>query len=290
MSGAERAKRAMMGPYGAPLRWAHRAAVRTQLGTMGAIGRVRVRRSAARDAWLAERLTITAKTFLRPATAERMVRTARAAFTGRIVIADDSPTPMAPPDDRTTVLALPFNSGVATGRNAAIAAVTTPYVMVTDDDAVFTRGTDLAAAVSYLEDNPEVDAICATLVELPRWYVWAYGDEGELFPGHLPPLRPFGEVVDGLPVVLKGPQVYLARTERLREVPYDEQLRMVDHKDFFSRACGRLVFVRAPGLVLFHARTPFDAAYTSYREDTAPDLAYLGRKWSGGAHRGDHTE
>lgn len=279
MSQRERVKRLMLTPYGAPLRVAHRLTVRCQLGTVATVDRVRVRRDRERDAWLAEQLTVTAKTFLRPATARRFVRATRRTFTGRIVLADDSPEPMAAPDARTTVLGLPFNSGVSVGRNAAIAAVTTPYVMVTDDDVVMTAGTDLAGAVEFLEDHPDVDAVCATLIELPRWYAWPYGDELELLPGHLPPLRAFGEVVDGLPVVLKGPQVYVARTERLRTVPYDEQVRMVDHRDFFSSASGRLVFVSAPGLLAFHARTPFDRTYTSYRDDVARDLDYLGDKW-----------
>ena len=280
MSRVERVKRLMMTPYGAPLRVTHRLVVRGQLGIVAGADRVRARSDPERDDWLAQRLTVTAKTFLRPATARRFVRTTRRAFTGRILLADDSPQPMAAPDERTTVLALPFNSGVAVGRNAAIAAVTTPYVMVTDDDVVMTAGTDLAGAVAFLEEHPDVDGICATLIELPRWYTWPYGDERELFPGHLPPLRAYGDTVDGLPVVMKGPQVYVARTERLRQVPYDERLRMVDHRDFFSSASGRLVFVSAPHLVAFHARTPFNAEYTSYREDVGKDLSYLGAKWS----------
>ena len=279
VSRVERAKRVMMGPYGAPLRIAHRIAVRGQLGAVATVDRVRTRQAAEQDDWLAERLTVTAKTFLRPATARRFVRTTRRAFTGRIVLADDSPEPMAPPDDRTTVLRLPFNCGVAVGRNAAIAAATTPYVMVTDDDVVMTAGTDLAGAVSFLEEHADVDGVCATLIELPRWYTWPYGDERELFPGHLPPIRPYGETVGGLPVVMKGPQVYVARTDRLREVPYDENIRMVDHRDFFSSAAGRLVFVSAPQLAAFHARTPFDKTYSSYREDVGRDLSYLARKW-----------
>ena len=165
------------------MRLGHRVTVRSQLGALATVDRVRVRRDREQDDWLADRLTVTAKTFLRPATARRFVRTTRRAFTGRIVLADDSPEPMASPDDRTTVLALPFNSGVAVGRNAAIAAARTPYVMVTDDDVVMTAGTDLAGAVRFLEDNPEADGVCATLIELPRWYTWSYGDERELFPG-----------------------------------------------------------------------------------------------------------
>jgi beta-1,4-N-acetylgalactosaminyltransferase 2 len=279
VSRVERAKALMMGPYGAPLRLAHRAVVSGQLGAVAAADRLRARRDSERDEWLADQLTVTAKTFLRPATARRFVRSARRTFTGRIVLADDSPEPMAAPDDRTTVLALPFNSGVCVGRNAAIAAVTTPYVLVSDDDVVMTAGTDLAGAVMFLEEHPEADAVCATQIELPRWYASAYGDERELFPGHQQPLRPYGDSVGGFSVLMKGPPVYVARTERLRQVPYDENIRMVDHRDFFSSASGRLVFVSSPHLVVFHARTPFNKTYTSYREDVARDLAYLARKW-----------
>jgi len=280
MSRAERVKRVMMGPYGAPLRLAHAATVRAQLALVTSVDRVRFRRRED-PAWLADKVTVAAKTFLRPATAARMVRSVRRAFPGHIVIADDSPEPMRPPDDLTEIVAMPFNSGVPRGRNAALARVRTPYVLVTDDDAFFTRGCGLDGAVRFLEEHPEVDAVCAQLVELPRWYTWGYGDERELFRGHLPPRVPFGEVVDGLPVVPKGPQIYVARTEALRGVPYDENIRMVDHRDFFSSACGRLVFVHDPSFVAFHARTPFNRTYTTYREDVTADLAYLSQKWRG---------
>jgi hypothetical protein len=278
---AGRVKRAMMTPYGAPLRLVHTATVRSQLAVVAVVDRVRFRRRED-PAWLTDQVTIAAKTFLRPVIAARMVRSARRVFPGRIVVADDSPEPMSPPDSLTEIVPMPFNSGVSRGRNAAVALVRTPFVLVTDDDAVFTRGSGLANAVRYLEEHPEVDAVCAVIVELPRWYTVTYARaEEELFPGHLPPRVPFGEVIGGLSVVPKAPQTYLARTEALRTVLYDENIRMVDHRDFYSSACGRLVFVQDPGFVAFHARTPFDRTYTAYRDDVAADLDYLRQKWRG---------
>jgi hypothetical protein len=279
MLDGERVKRAMLTPYGAPLRLAHTGAVRAQLTAVGGLDRWRFRRRPD-PGWLADEITVAAKTFLRPRTARRMVRSLRRVFPGRIVIADDSPEPMSPPDDSTEIVAMPFNSGVSRGRNAALDQVRTPYVLVTDDDAVFTRGSGLADALRFLQQHPEVDAVCAVIVELPRWYTVTYTRaEEELFPGHLPPRVPFGELIGGLPVVPKAPQTYLARTEALRSVRYDENLRMVDHRDFYSAACGRLVFVQDPRFVAFHARTPFDRTYTAYREDVAADLDYLRHKW-----------
>jgi hypothetical protein len=267
-------------PALAPIRVLHRSVVRSQLALVALVdaGRGRGRREPE---WLSGRLTITAKTFERPATAARMVRSARRVFSGRIVLADDSRTPMVPPDDATVVVGLPFNSGVPRGRNAALARVETPYTLVTDDDVVFTRSADLDGVVEYLDAHRDVDAVCARLIELPRWYTVGYAvHETDLFPGALPPRRRPGELIGGLPVVLRGPQVFIARTESLRSVPYDENIRMVDHRDFFSMASGRLVFVHDPDFVVFHARTPFNVFYTSYRNDVGADLAYLASKWS----------
>ena len=88
-----------------------------------------------------------------------------------------------------------------------------------------------------------------------------------------------GERVGGLPVRLKIEQTYLARTEAIRRVRWDPQIRMVDHADFFSRASGEIVVVLDQAIRAYHARTPFDPEYTRYRLDIAPDQAYLGRVW-----------
>jgi hypothetical protein len=42
------------------------------------------------------------------------------------------------------------------------------------------------------------------------------------------------------------------------------------------------VYVSSPDLVALPARSPFDREYTSFREDVARDLVYLGRNGPGG--------
>jgi hypothetical protein len=262
---------------GSAVRVAHGTVVSAQLVVVGAVDSVRCRGQEEPE-WLADKLTIAAKTFLRPTTARRLVTSARRVFSGSIVIADDSPVPMAPPDSGTEVVPLPFNSGVAIGRNAALARVHTPYTLITDDDVVFTKATRIAQAVDYLEANPRVDGVCAMLIELPRWYTKDVRDY-PLFKGAKPALLPVGSSVGGLPVILMGPQIFVGRTESLRSVPYDENIRMTEHRDFFSMASGRLVFVQDPAMGVFHARTPFNREYARFRRDTEADAAYLGTKW-----------
>lgn len=173
---------------------------------------------------------------------------------------------------------MPFNSGVSVGRNAALNAVDTEFVLVTDDDLVFTAATDVDAARRRLQACPDIDVVGFLRVELPRWMAHDFGPDA-LFEGHREPLRRWGELIDGLPVRYKIEQTSLARTRAIRRVRWDPNIRMVDHSDFFSRAAGEIVVVLDPSIRAYHARTPFDPEYTKYRLDVAPDQAYLGRVW-----------
>lgn len=284
-------KRVMLGRGGAPLRLAYRGAVSVELAAVTAFARLHRGPDDAERAETARRVTMAVKTFERPAVARRLVRGARRVFDGRIVLADDSRVPMTHPDAGVDVIALPFNSGVAVGRNAALDAVTTEYVLVTDDDIVFTAASDVDRARRFLDANPEADVVGFLLVELPGWYANDHGPD-TLFAGHDEPLREWGTLVGGLPVRYKIPQVYLARTRSLMRVRWDENIRMVDHRDFFSRAAGRLLVVLDPGNHVYHARTPFDAGYIRYREDTQSDLRYLAGVWAARAagRRGPDVE
>lgn len=274
-----RIKRAMDGRGGAPLRAAYRVATAGALVAVRGVDRLAAERAdPAERAESARTVTMAVKTFKRPDVARRLVRSARTVFDGRIVVADDSPTPMTFEDPLVDVIAMPFNSGVSVGRNAALDAVDTEFVLVTDDDLVFTAATDVDAARRRLEAYPEVDAVGFVRVELPRWMAHDFGPDA-LLKGHREPLRPWGELVGGLPVRLKIEQTYLARTESIRRVRWDPQIRMVDHADFFSRAAGEIVVVLDQAIRAYHARTPFDPDYTRYRLDIAPDQAYLGRVW-----------
>jgi len=277
----QRIKRVMRGRFAGPLRVAYRAAERTQVAMVRRVDHRQFGRLTAEERTeVARRVTMTVKTFERPDVLRRCLGSVRTVFDGRIVVADDSRTPVTGPGANIDVIAMPFNSGVSVGRNAALDAVETEFVFVTDDDVVFTAASDIVAAMNFLDDHGEVDLVALTRVDLPRWRAVAAGADA-LFAGAAEPRVPFGTVIGGLPVVAKTPQLYLARTASIRAVRWDERLRMVDHRDFFSRASGTLVSVQAGTIRGYHMRTPFDPFYTAYREDVATDLTTLARIWSG---------
>lgn len=251
----------------------------TQLALAGGIDRRgHPAPTATEAAALTERVTMIVKTFERPSTARRLIRSARRIFPGRIIVADDSREPLTEPGEGVEIVALPFNVGLSAGRNAALDLVDTEFVFVTDDDTVFSRASDIVAMVEYLDAHPEVDLIAPQFVNLPYWYA-VDNREQLLYEGADPPLRQIGEDIGGAMVVLKVENVFLARTESIKAIRWDDELRLVEHKDFFSRASGRMVCVQADGVRAYHVRTPCNAFYMKHRWDVGPSFAIANRKW-----------
>lgn len=223
-------------------------------------------------------LTLVVKTFERPHLLSWMLSSARRVFSGPVIVADDSEAVFESADPRVRVLAMPFDSGIGPGRNALIDAASTEFVWMADDDEIMPVDLDVARVVAYLQRNPEVDLVGGRVVNLPLWRANDYATS-PLFSYRTRPRLPRGTLVDGLPVFDKVPNFYIARTESLRRVRYDDRLKRVDHRDFFTAARGALVSVYDPDLVCLHAPSFFDAHYQGFRMDTAADFSYLGDKW-----------
>ena len=94
------------------------------------------------------------------------------------------------------------------------------------------------------------------------------------------PLRiPHMTQIDGNHFVMgKVPNLYVARTDKVRSIGWDENLRMLDHQDFFWRAAGNLVSVIALGTAVFHYHNPFQKHYQKYRQDVEGDREYITQK------------
>ncbi|WP_432558821.1 PqqD family peptide modification chaperone [Granulicoccus sp. GXG6511] len=225
-------------------------------------------------------VTLVLKTFERPAVLGRMLRSVRRVYGGPVIIADDSRVPFVTDDPLVRVLRMPFDSGIGAGRNALLDAVDTEFVFLADDDMHLMPDFDLARPLAYLERNAEVDVVGGRVIHLPLWRTADYSS-ARLYAYRGEPRVREGVVIDGLPVSYKVPNFYVARTERVRAVGYDDQLKRQDHNDFFTSAYGELVCVIDRAMVCLHAHSFFDAHYQSFRMDTSADAAYLAQKWSG---------
>ncbi len=224
------------------------------------------------------RVTALVKTFERPDVVRRLVESMQRLYPAMpIIVVDDSRSPVALEGVR--VVEMPFDSGIGAGRNKGLEQAETDFVLVLDDDFVFTRKTRLGSALALMERHPEIDVMGGQLVDLP-FYFQAPIPRGQIFPTAALPLRPLGSTVGGLEVVDKAQTFLLARRERLATVRWDPLPKRMDHADFFTRALGVLTTVYNPDLRALHARTPFDAKYMSQRMDLTGSRDALAERYS----------
>jgi glycosyltransferase involved in cell wall biosynthesis len=229
------------------------------------------------DEPLVRQVTALIKTFERPRILRRLVASIKRLYPAlRIVVADDSRVPSRIVGVET--IAMPYDSGISAGRNEGLRHVTTPYVLVLDDDFVFYRHTGLIPALRLMERHPQIDIVGGQLVDLP-FYRARRLPEGAIFPTAATPLAPLGSFIGGLRVVDKVSTFYVARTDRLAVVSWDPRLKRIDHADFFTRALGVLTTVFKPDLKCLHARTPFDDAYMSKRLDLEASFQVLEERY-----------
>lgn len=228
------------------------------------------------QAYIANNLTAIVKTFERPALLARLVSSIRRFYPElRIIVVDDSREPSPLSDVETLIL--PFNSGVCAGRNAGLKLVKTPFTLVLDDDYVFYRKTRLAQGLKLINEESRIDIMGGARVDLPFYRVVDYSKVG-LFPSPATPVLPHGTLLAGLPVQGKVANFFIARTESLRRVMWDSNIKRIEHADFFTRAKGQLVTVYNKRMRVLHARTFFDEGYLKFREDGG-DSEYLRQKY-----------
>ena len=231
-----------------------------------------------------ENVTIIFKSFERQKMAKRLYKNIQSYYPGvRVIIADDSSKPLDLQGDSLQVIQLPFNSGLSYGLNRALEKVETPYVMRMDDDELLTVKTCLGAQVKFLEMHPEVDLVgFCTLTAIrcmnPDEEVSRFTSFS--MKGAPKPLRiSHMTQIDGNHFVMgKVPNLYVARTDKVRSIGWDENIRMLDHQDFFWRAAGNLVSVIALGTAVFHYHNPFQRHYQKYRQDVDGDRIYIAGK------------
>lgn len=263
------------------LRWAYETAVGVETRVADAVHR-------GRGPVDPGNVTLVLKTFERPAVLRRMLRSVRQVYAGPVLVADDSRVPFETDDPNVRVLRLPFDSGIGAGRNALLDAVETEYVFLADDDMHLLPDFDLTRPLAYLQRNADVDLVGGRVIHLPLWRTADYST-ARLFAYRGAPRVREGVVLDGLPVSYKVPNFYVARTDRVRAVRYDDKLKRQDHNDFFTAAYGELVCVIDRAMVCLHAHSFFDAHYQSFRMDTSADAAYLAAKWAGVGDRAENV-
>jgi GT2 family glycosyltransferase len=190
---------------------------------------------------VASQVTAIIKTFERPRSLDRLVRSIRRYYPKlRVIVGDDSVT--AYPRTDVDYVRLPVDIGVAAGRNALLELVETPYFLSLDDDLAFTPATCIERLVETIERH-DAALVAGDLIDCEqRFPLWvrrrrqAYhgvirrdGDSLRLVPGHA------GNLGEAFECDLT-PQFFLGRTEAFREIGgWFSPLKSEDHEELFLR-------------------------------------------------------
>ncbi len=226
-----------------------------------------------------QNVTFLYKSFNRQRLAKKLYRCIKRYYPkARVVIADDSAQPLNMEDlaRDDTVLHLPFNSGLGKGLAAALSQVKTPYVMRLDDDELLTPRSNVHGQLKYLQKHPEVDLVGLQATHRRPEKRAARSARIRM---NKPLKIPAGSVIDGLQVLYKPVNVYVVRTDSLRKVGFDPNIRMIDHHEFFYRAAGQIVCVQDPHAYVMHCHNLFEKAdYSIPRGDIRSDAEYIAKK------------
>lgn len=226
-----------------------------------------------------EHLTALIKTFERPKIVQRLVESIRIMYPNmQIIIVDDSREPVE--IEGVQIIALPYDSGVSAGRNEGLEHVKTKYMMLLDDDFVCFRHTRVMKALQTLEHYESLDMVGGAVIDLPFYRTLDYRRE-RLYPTNAESVLPVGTRVGDTVVQDKIANFYIARTESIRKIGWDPEIKRLDHADFFTRAKGILAIGFDPDFKILHCRTPFDKAYMKKRMDVEEDRDILLNKYDG---------
>lgn len=281
----EMAKKLSDGPIGPLAKIAFDAFARVQLGYLNIKWRLAgEKKPTAQQAQLvAERVTFMFKSFERQKQAKMLYKNIQKYYPGtRVVIADDSKIPLEinAKQNPPTIIHMPFNSGLSKGLNLALAQINTEYLMRMDDDELLTPLTRVHEELEFLMSHKDIDLAgfvpltagkCTPVQKIAKTY-----NQFDMKNAYKPLIIPHLTKIDNKHIVYgKVPNIFLARTQKIKEIGWDDNIRMIDHHEFFTRAAGNIVSVLNPDTAVFHIHNPFDAYYNKFRSDFRDDFYYI---------------
>jgi hypothetical protein len=229
--------------------------------------------------------TLIVKSFLRPHCVERLLQSIAQFYPDLPVIVADDSDPATQEriaqlahtcvDDRLTFLKLPFDVGLSAGRNRLVDAARTPYVILFDDDFVLTNETRLDVLVEHLRAD-KYDLVGGSWI-LPDGQIEHFEGYMELTSGilRLSPLEQYKRH-QGADIVLN---FFAAKTDMLKAIRWDENLKQSEHFDFFLQCQQHRVRVGyEPTVNILHDKQmPED--YKEFRMRFIHDRQLMFKKW-----------
>ena len=140
---------------------------------------------------------------------------------------------------------LPNDSGVSFCRNALVNLTRTPFFFLLDDDFVFDNDSHLDFLLEILQTSSQIDIIAGKIPE----DIVSYNDYSGVFLSYNQTLELTGKSAENRDLLFRPsaktnnpceevdfvPNVFLARTEAVQSVGWNNRYKIGEHEDFFLR-------------------------------------------------------
>ena len=205
--------------------------------------------------------TIIIKSFLRPLALTALIVSIRNMYPDiKIHVADDGDLPEVP-FGIDMFYRLPFDTGLSKGRNFLVDTVTTSYTVLLDDDTLFNEQSRLEYAIRVLSKFKLLDIVAGYY--LPRRFFGQHKIENGVL---IRDMHLASDVIDGFPLFDFVPNFFVARTSALKKVRWDEELKIMEHMDYFWRARGILNCTCLPHFSAVNTNARDEGDYKKYRD------------------------
>lgn len=181
-------------------------------------------------------LTAGITSYERPAHLRRCLDTLRALYPDlRVIVADTSATRPELPAG-VDMLQLPHDAGLSAARNALVRACQTPYLLIAEDDFLFTPTAPLRPLLDVLEHDPTVDVAGGGVIEAKQYRPGAF--DFERTAGRLiarPASQPLRTTPSGISYrpCHKVANFLVVRREAVAAHPWPEELKVGEHAPWF---------------------------------------------------------
>uniref|UniRef100_A0A8C4CCY5 Glycosyltransferase 2-like domain-containing protein n=1 Tax=Denticeps clupeoides TaxID=299321 RepID=A0A8C4CCY5_9TELE len=226
--------------------------------------------------YINSQVTITTKTFLRYKELRALIKSIRRRYPDmKIIIADDNFDTEKVEGPSIEQYFMPPSQGWFAGRNLAVSQVTTKYFLWVDDDYEFLDQTNIEKFVEIMEAVPDLDVV----IDGGRFYFTLEYEEGDEEEGGCLSRNQGGKYhnIPGFDHCFLTDGVvnfFLARTDSVRKVGFDPQLRRVAHSEFFMDGLGKLMVASCNGFAVGHQTRQKNAKYDGFRHPGQTDTEF----------------
>lgn len=224
-----------------------------------------------------DEITFGIKTFKRPEAVGRLIDSILKMYpTANILVVDDSGDDINQPIKdmfpSTNWITKPLNIGLSAGRNVLVDNTETPYLFLMDDDYIFNKTINIEEIYNKLIEL-DLDLLAGTVSDIygndlrPRNYHGTFEIKNDIL--HV---RKNHFDVEWDSEVMKidfAMNLFLAKTETLKDVRWEEKLKLAEHLEWYLRYSQKykLGKFKLPKFNISHDNSVGNIEYRKYRNN-----------------------